>query len=158
MGILKVITKSKANEEYLLNACNYVDSNNIKSHTDYCNGFNINPHDAYTQMMAVKKYFHKTSGNQLVHFIVSFNKDIDTMVKAKKVSREIAKYYADRYQIVYAIHYKKRYNEKYKLKSIYHTHIILNSVNFVDGKMFADNKSDIYSFCKHIQNITEDFH
>ena len=41
-------------------------------------------------------------------------------------------------------------------KSWFHVHIVMNSVSFVDGKMFADNKKDIGKFMEHISEVTGD--
>ena len=67
MGFLKLIVKQNAGKEYLRNAVNYITEN-----ADACfySGINICPERAYKQMRKVKKYYGKTSGNQLVHFVL----------------------------------------------------------------------------------------
>lgn len=35
--------------------------------------------------------------------------------------------------------------------------MIMNSVSFVDGKMYADNKGANYAFADHIKRITDDY-
>lgn len=153
MGLLKRIVKNDAGKEYLKNAVNYIVDN-----TDACfySGINICPERAYKQMRSVKKYFVKTSGNQLVHFVVCFNKDVIQLSTAVEYARKIAEYYKSRYQILYAVHQELRCAESGYGKSLYHVHIVMNSVSFVDGKMFADNKKDIGRFMKHILKVTGD--
>lgn len=153
MGFLKLIVKQNAGKEYLRNAVNYITEN-----ADACfySGINICPERAYKQMRKVKKYFGKTSGNQLVHFVVCFNNDVDDLATTKKYARKIAEYYKSRYQILYAIHQELRYTKSGFGKSWFHVHIVMNSVSFVDGKMFADNKKDIGGFMEYISKVTGD--
>lgn len=153
MGFLKLIVKQNTGKEYLRNAVNYITEN-----ADACcySGINISPERAYRQMRKVKTYFGKTSGNQLVHFVVCFNNEVNDIAIAKKYARKIAEYYKSRYQILYAIHDELRFAKSGYAKSWFHVHIVMNSVSFVDGKMFADNKKDIGRFMEHISEVTGD--
>ena len=57
----------------------------------------------------VKKYFGKTSGNPVFHFVVVYNAKNtwgDNYERAEYFSRSIAMYFADRYQLVYCVHKK----------------------------------------------------
>ena len=105
MGFLKLIVKQNAGKEYLRNAVNYITEN-----ADACcySGINICPERVYKQMRKVKKYYGKTSGNQLVHFVVCFNNEVVDLATAEKYTRKIAEYYKSRYQILYAIHHELR--------------------------------------------------
>lgn len=153
MGFLKLIMKQNAGKEYLRNAVNYITEN-----ADACFyiGINICPERAYRQMRKVKKYYGKTSGNQLVHFVVCFNNEVDNLATAEKYAYKIAEYYKSRYQILYAIHNELRLTNSGYAKSFFHVHIVMNSVSFADGKMFADNKKDIGRFMEHISEVTGD--
>mgnify|MGYP003533521665 FL=1 len=132
MGIVKVKTNSKADNDYLKNCIEYV----LSGDSIYRNGFNIYPWDAYNKMMKVKEYYRKTSGNQLVHIIVSFNAGI-SINKAIEYSKRIGAYYSDKYQIIYAIHYKNRETKRGEVSNSVHVHYILNSVNFKNGKNYG---------------------
>lgn len=153
MGFLKLIVKQNVGKEYLRNAVNYIAEN-----ADACcyGGINICPERAYKQMRKVKKYYGKTSGNQLVHFVVCFNNEVNEIAIAKKYARKIAEYYKSRYQILYAIHHELRFAKSVYAKSWFHVHIVMNSLSFIDGKMFADNKKDIGRFMEHISDVTGD--
>ncbi len=153
MGFLKLIVKQNAGKEYLRNAVNYITEN-----ADACcySGINICPERAYKQMRKVKKYYGKTSGNQLVHFVVCFNNEVVELATVKKYARKIAAYYKSRYQILYAIHQELRLTKSGYAKSWFHVHVVMNSVSFVDGKMFADNKKGIGRFMEHISEVTGD--
>ena len=71
MGILKIIRNTDSGLEYMYNALNYV----LYGHTDYDKKYSLNTDidNAYEQFLLVKKYFYKTSGNPVFHFIVIYN-------------------------------------------------------------------------------------
>lgn len=150
MNVLKIITKPNADKGYLKNAIDYV----MKDHSVYYGGFNICPECALEQMKIVKNYYGKTCGNQLVHFVISFDRDVYTAAYADKLARKIAKYYADRYQLVYAVHTKERTNDDGYEKNIQHVHMVMNSVSFMDGSEYPDNGKEGKKFAKHIEKVT----
>ena len=39
---------------------------------------------------------------------------------------------------------------------MYHVHFIMNSVSYIDGKMFSGNCTEIYAFLEHIKRVTGD--
>lgn len=152
MGILKVIQNTNSSDDYLYNSINYIEN---KSDTVGIGGYRTDPYYAYQQMMTVKNYFAKTSGNQLMHFVVSFNKRVADIETALDYAYKIAMYYGNRFQTVFAVHEKDGFY-KGKIKSYYHVHFILNSVSYVDGRMFAQSKGELYHFMKHIEKVTRD--
>lgn len=157
MGILKVIRNTNDELVYMRNAINYV----CGGHTDYDNRYSINTdiHNAFEQFLLVKQYFGKTSGNPVFHFIVSYSSKStwgDNYERAEYFSNCIAKYFSDKYQMIWGIH-KKPMSKKYGgCSSFYHAHFIMNSVSYVDGKMFTGNHSEIYLFLNHIKAVTGD--
>ena len=154
MGILKVITKAEADNIYLANSILYVTG---KHTIPGCyGGANVCPELAYEQMMAVKRYFGKTSGNQLVHFVVSFNNSLYDEEEILGLGYRIAQYFGNRYQLVFGVHQRVSHARNGTVSSYKHLHIIMNSVSFVDGKMYADNKGDTYKFIDYLKNLTHD--
>ena len=151
MGILKVIQNTDSKGDYLYNALAY-----IKRGSKAYNAYRVSPKKAYEQMTTVKKYFGKTSGNQLMHFMISFNENMDTVDKCKEATYEIAKYFGERFQVCYAIHYDPNCDENGVVRSLYHLHMIVNSVSYVDGKMFSKGKDDINRFMHYISDIIND--
>lgn len=158
MGILKIIRKTNDGLNYMYNALNYV----LGIHTDYDKRYSPNTdiNDAYNQFLIVKKYYGKTGGNPVFHFIVSYDSkttygnDYD---RAAYLSRRIAEYFsAKNYQVVYGIHCKSRKKCGGYCASFYHTHFIVNSVNYYTGKMYPGNKMDEHELLSHIKNITGD--
>lgn len=157
MGIFKVIRNTDSGLQYMYNALNYV----IYGHTDYDKVYSINTdiHDAYNQFFAVKRYFDKTSGNPLFHFIVVFNTRTtryDNFEHTERICRSIADFFSNRYQIVWCIHEKRTSGRNGGIASVYHAHFVMNSVSYVDGKMFGGSYAETYSFLEHIKRMTKD--
>lgn len=154
MGVLKIITDSEADNSYLLNCVNYVTGGHTVANC--FGGMNICPQQAYMQMMAVKEYYGKTSGNQLVHFIISLDKKVFDSEIALNIAYDAAKYYSSRYQIVFGVHRDSRTRRNGRSSSYLHIHMIMNSVSFVDGKKYAENKGANYDFVDHLKRVTND--
>lgn len=157
MGIFKVIRNTNNGLQYMYNALNYV----LYGHTDYDKrySFNTDIDNAYEQFLLVKKYFYKTSGNPIFHFIVVYDAKStwgDNIERAEHMSCNIASYFSDKFQVVWCIH-KKPCSKKYGgCASIYHAHFVMNSVSYIDGKMFGGSYAEIYSFLEHIKKVTGD--
>ena len=157
MGIFKMIRHTDDGLRYLYNALHYT----MGIHTDYDKRYspNVDIYNAYEQFLFVKKYFGKTSGNPVFHFIVVYNAKSTWGYNDEhtaEMSHRIASYFSDRYQIVYGIHHKPCYNKCGKCTSLYHVHFIMNSVSYIDGKMFSGNCTEFYAFLEHIKRVTGD--
>lgn len=157
MGVFKVIRNTNDGLVYMHNALNYV----TYGHTDYDKRYSLNTDidNAYEQFLAVKRYFYKTSGNPVFHFVVVYNAKTtwgDNIEKAESLSRSIATYFSDKFQVVWCIH-KKPYSKKYGgCASVYHAHFVMNSVSYINGKMFGGSNSEIYAFLDYIKKVTGD--
>ena len=89
-----------------------------------------------------------------MHFIVSFDvRSVQDANTALHYGYRIAQYFGDRFQTVFSVHEKDSYYNGI-LKSMYHVHMILNSVSFTDGKMFAEGKGEFAKFAEYIGKIT----
>lgn len=157
MGIFKVIRHTDDGLNYMKNALDYV----LGGHTDLDKRYspNVDLYNAYEQFWLVKNYFEKTSGNPVFHFIVVYDAKStrgDNYSIAESFSRSIASYFSDKYQIVCGIH-RKPYSKKYgSCASFYHAHFVMNSVSYIDGKMFSGNRTELYAFLEHIKKVTGD--
>ena len=155
MGVFKVIRHTDGGYDYLNNAVNYV----IHGHTDYGNAGspNVDLDFAAEQMHYVKKYYDKRSGNPVFHFVVVYNtRTAYEIERAKSITRSIANYFAGRYQIVWGVH-EKHMSKKYGgVSSMYHAHFVMNSVSYIDGKMFSGSYSELYAFLDYIKRVTND--
>lgn len=97
-------------------------------------GVNCLPDVAFEQMKQTKKEFGKIDKRQAYHLIISFPEgeaDADTVFEL--TGRFVKKYLGDRYEAVYAVHDNTAH---------IHSHIVFNSVSFVDGKKYRYEKGD----------------
>ena len=60
----------------------------------------------------------------------------------------IGAYFKRGYQILWTVYHKERGD------SIYQPHIIVNSVIFVDGKLYNSSTEELSRLCAHIQRFT----
>lgn len=157
MGIFRIIRNTDSGLQYMNNALNYV----VFGHTDRDKVYsaNIDIYDAYNQFFAIKRYFDKTSGNSVFHFVTVFNTRTtryDDLEHTERICRNIADYFNDRYQMVWCIHKKKTSKNYGGTASVYHAHFVMNSVSYIDGKMFGGSYAEIYAFLDHIKRVTGD--
>ena len=155
MGIFKVIRHTDGGYDYLNHAVNYVVYG--KANYDCVGSPNTSLDYPLEQMHYVKKYFDKTGGNPLFHFILSYTTRTAYDVEhAKSVTRMIADYFANRYQIIWCVH-EKHMSKKYGgISSMYHAHFVMNSVSYVDGRMFGGSRSEIYTFLDYVKRVIGD--
>ena len=98
---------------------------------------------AFEQMMDTKKQFGKTDKRQGYHIILSFKEDEVEPDRAFEITQKfVAEYLGDAYEAVFVIHDNTDH---------VHSHIVFNSVSFVDGKKYRYEKGD---WAKYIQPIT----
>ena len=98
---------------------------------------------AFEQMMDTKKQFGKTDKRQGYHIILSFKEDEVEPDRAFEITQKfVAEYLGDAYEAVFVVHDNTDY---------VHSHIVFNSVSFVDGKKYRYEKGD---WAKYIQPIT----
>lgn len=57
---------------------------------------------------------------------------------------------------MWCIHKESRSNKYGGCSSVYHAHFIMNSVSYIDGKIFGGSNSEIYAFLDHIKRVTGD--
>lgn len=153
MVIVKVMRNLDTPEQHLQNAVGYIhhkNKQNIKPLSLSGNGVDYtSTHNAYQQMMDVKKYYEKTSGNPLVHMMISYdNQSAPDAETACQLTEKEAEYYQDEYQTIQCTH------EADHEHSNYHSHVVINSVSCQDGKMIHTSKSDMKPFCHYISDLT----
>ena len=98
---------------------------------------------AFEQMMDTKKQFGKTDKRQGYHIILSFKEDEVEPDRAFEITQKfVAEYLGNAYEAVFVVHDNTDH---------VHSHIVFNSVSFVDGKKYRYEKGD---WAKYIQPIT----
>lgn len=108
-------------------------------------GFGCNIKNCIEQFKIIKQVYGKCEGRQLRHFIVSFAKseNIDSQ-DAFYIGYEVCQYYSDRYQIIYGLH---------ENTDDLHIHFVMNTVSYVDGKMYREGYSDFNTLKALVDNI-----
>lgn len=129
MAVIKVIRNTYGGVEYIRKACEYiVNSPYLKKYSSFglCT---FNPKRAAEQMMYVRMFFNKLSGNPLFHVIIAFDDDVNDEKMAWCYIKNSAKWFLHDYQVFFGMHGKDQ--ECPHL----HGHLIINSVSYKNGKM-----------------------
>ncbi|MDE5770565.1 MAG: relaxase/mobilization nuclease domain-containing protein [Ruminococcus sp.] len=153
MDIVKMKRDTEGDLYYLVNACKYLED---PERVLALGGYGVNPYNVEStvyQMIQVKKYFSKTSGNPLIHFIISYGTNVYDVETAAALSEKIASYFYDTYQTLWCLHEKERWHNE-RMTSLYHTHIVINSVSYRNGRMYDGNPHEINQFCNYVSGVT----
>ena len=151
MARIKVIRNTYGDTEYLWNGCRYIYN---RDKAIALGGYGVNPYDymeVYNQMMTCKEFFNKTSGNPLAHIIVSYGASVKDAVTAWKYSQRCAGYFAPFYQVYYCLHNKDAGC------SSFHTHLLINSVSYTNGKMISTGNDTMQPFTEFVSGITGEY-
>ncbi len=102
----------------------------------YVDGINTVPETAEKNMMAVKQRYGKENGITAYHVIQSFAPGEVTPETAHEIGMKLAeRMWGDRFEVVVSTHLDHEH---------IHNHFVFNSVSFVDGKKYNDNKRNLY--------------
>ena len=105
---------------------------------------NCQPSNAFEQMRETKRTFMKEDKRQGYHFIISFKEnEVNPDVAYKVTEKFVKEYIGDRYEAVFVVHDNTDH---------IHSHIVMNSVSFVDGKKYRYEKGDWAKFIQPIVN------
>lgn len=147
MARIDVIRNTYGGSQYLQNALNYVSDSRAMCGGGY--GVNpYNPNAAYDQMIAVKRYYGKTSRNPLVHIVIAYDNSVKDIDIAAYYGEQGARFFAGRFQVLYCTH------EKDFHYSHFHTHIIINSVSYINGQMIQTGFNEMNTYCNFITKLT----
>ena len=102
----------------------------------YATGINCSVETAFDEFLTVQKAFGKDSGRRGYHGWQSFPPDLDIEPElVHKMGVEFAeKFWGERFQVVVTTHLDQAH---------LHNHFVINSVSFLDGKKYVDNKNTI---------------
>ena len=110
-------------------------------------GYGLDPENAYTQMVMVKRVYHKLEGKQMEHFFIAFSdREIqkfdlsDLMALGFKIAACF-----EEYQMFFSLHADT---------SHLHLHFVMNSVSFLTGRKYSDG---LYGFQKIKAMLSELF-
>lgn len=111
----------------------YVEDNNKTQAQHFVTAINCSVNFAYEEMLAVKKQYQKEEGILAFHGYQSFKPNEVTAQQAHEIGINLAKeLWGDRFQVIVTTHLNKDH---------IHNHFVINSVSFVDGKRYYDNKA-----------------
>ena len=147
MAISKIMhmnsEKNRNPAQHLQNALEYIQNPDKTEKLLFVGSVNCPPKTAFEQMMNTKKMFQKTDKRQGYHIVLALKPGEGTPEIAYDMAKRFTEeFLGDRYEAVYAVHVDKDH---------IHSHIVWNSVSFIDGKKYDYKKGD----WKHvIQPIT----
>ncbi len=109
----------------------------------FVRGINCIPKFAKAQIQETKDRFNKNTGNVGYHIIQSFDDNEGNNEQVFEIGCRLAEeLFGDRFEVIVALH---------KNTDNLHCHIVVNSVSFVDGKKFNDNKA----FLNKMRNVSD---
>ncbi len=121
-------------DEDLYAAIRYVENDDKTDQTMYVSGINCSKHNAYNEMIAVKRRFGERGKNIAYHGFQSFAPGEVTPEEAHSIGKETARrMWGAQYQVVVTTHLN---TDKI------HNHFVLNSVSFKTGKKFRNGIGD----------------
>ena len=121
-------------DEDLYAAIRYVENDDKTDQTMFVSGINCSKHNAYNEMIAVKRRFGERGKNIAYHGYQSFAAGEVTPDEAHQIGLETARQmWGARYQVVVTTHLNT---------DNIHNHFVINSVSFVDGRKFRNGIGD----------------
>lgn len=129
MAIIK-FTNSKAELKTIIDYVTRTDKTNVNLIT----GKDCVANSCLEEMKTIKEFYNKNGGRQYIHIVQSFSpKDDLNFQKAHEIGKNLANYFQG-FQVLVATHTDREH---------IHNHLIINSVNFENGKKFNQSKNDM---------------
>lgn len=127
-------TAKKYLDEDLYDAIRYVENDDKTDQTMFVSGINCSKHNAYNEMIAVKRRFGERGKNIAYHGYQSFVSGEVTPEEAHEIGIETARQmWGAKYQVVVTTHLNT---------DNIHNHFVVNSVSFTDGRKFRNGIGD----------------
>lgn len=140
MAIIECIGVKKGNLKAIIK---YV-TNEQKTDKNLVYTKNCNIQTAKEEFEITKKQYSKTGGRQYFHIIQSFspNDNVDANT-VNKIGIEMSEYFKD-YELIMTTHTDKEH---------LHNHFVINSVSFLDGKKYNQNRDELEKIKEFSDNI-----
>lgn len=111
-------------------------------------GVNCSPESAFDEFRFVKKRFHKEDGRSYYHIVQSFSPDDDlTPETAHEIGLKFAEYFPG-FQVLVATHTNTH---------AIHNHLIMNSVNFENGKKFHQSRDEMLQVKEYSNQLCREY-
>ena len=130
MAIIKVVKRSGKTAGALRAVLEYVGKKAEFSFGINCNN---NYKQAFKEFLETKKFFDKEGGRQYRHYIQSFAPGEIEKDKVLSLGIQWAEKAFKGYEVFIVTHTDKEH---------LHNHIVINSVNYIDGKKFQERKNE----------------
>lgn len=106
----------------------------------FVTGVNCSPETALAEMNATKNLYHKNDGRLYYHLVQSFPSGYEIEPElAHKIAVKLAEKAFNKYEVVVATHIDREH---------IHSHLVMNSVSFEDGKKYHSNKDSVEKLMK----------
>ena len=131
------------------NVIDYITNKDKTDNKNYVTGINCMADIAFKEMSISKQQFNKTGGILGFHAYQSFKGCEVTDDEAHEIGIRLAEeLWGDKFQVVVTTHTNT--------KNV-HNHFVINSVSFVDGKKYYDNKTNYAIMRKVSDNICKEY-
>ncbi len=131
------------------NVIDYIINKDKTDNKKYVTGINCMTDIAFKEMSITKQQFNKTGGILGFHAYQSFKGCEVTADEAHEIGIRLAEeLWGDKFQVVVTTHTNT--------KNV-HNHFVINSVSFVDGKKYYDNKTNYAIMRKVSDNICKEY-
>jgi len=146
---VKNFTNNYENNPAIKNLLRYVVS---KKDTDECvdywgtKGLLKDINKAYGVITRMQRYLKCDNGKRMIHFVISFPKDIRSEEMVFIIADAIASYLSSEYQLVYGIHVDT---------DNYHIHFAMNSVSYITGKKWHKENHEFARWFQNLRDIVQ---
>ena len=151
MPIIHFINNKTQTAGGMRNVLNYVSrkEKTVSEDKRYVTGVNCSPETALDEMTATKNLYHKPDGRLYYHLVQSFPSGYDIEPElAHKIAVELAEKAFGKFEVVVATHIDREH---------IHSHLVLNSVSFEDGKKYHSNKESVEELMKLSDEICQHY-
>ena len=149
MPIIHFINNKTQTAGGMKNVLNYVSrkEKTVSEDKRFVTGVNCSPETALDEMTATKNLYHTTDGRLYYHLVQSFPSGYEIEPElAHKIAVELAEKAFNKYEVVVATHIDREH---------IHSHLVLNSVSFEDGKKYHSNKESVEELMKLSDEICQ---
>ena len=146
MPIIHFINNKTQTAGGMKNVLNYVSrkEKTVSEDKRFVTGVNCSPETALDEMTATKNLYHKTDGRLYYHLVQSFPSGYEIEPElAHKIAVELAEKAFGKYECVVATHIDREH---------IHSHLVINSVSFEDGKKYHSNKESV----EQLMNLSDE--
>ena len=131
------------------NVIDYITNKDKTDNKKYVTSINCMADIAFKEMSIIKQQFNKTSGILGFHAYQSFKGCEVTANEAHEIGIRLAEeLWGNKFQVIVTTHTNT--------KNV-HNHFVINSVSFVDGKRYYDNKTNYAIMRKVSDNICKEY-